>query len=307
MTEALINKGIKLIGNSESSKKRPVVVIGTARGGTSMVSGVLDKLGLFMGQRAASPVYEDLHLSEAFEKEDDEATIKIINEYQINHTIFGWKRPSSIDNLDRVEKLFDGPKYIFIFKDIFSIANRNSISMFSDTVQGMEKALTQYSKVISFIKEKKPEAMLVSYEKVMMNREEFVRALDKFCGLNASDKAINDSINFIDPAPAEYLEKSRINKAQGRLGGITKERVFYGWARYVYKKEPAIVNFFVNGNHIGSTAADKEREDLRKRFNEACAYQFSLPSDISVNTNDVITARVKGEIRDLENSPLIIP
>ncbi len=306
MIEKLINKGIKVIGNNDLEMPRQIVVIGTARGGTSMVAGVLAKLGLFMGDKAVPPVFEDVHLSELIESGDDVATLIAINAYKDKYKKFGWKRPSSIDNLDKVNEIFDRPKNIFIFKDIFSIANRNSISMDSDTIQGMENALNQYSKVISFIKKNEPDAMLVSYEKVMMNREEFVRQLDGFCNLDASENSVLNAIGFIDPIPADYLESSRINKAQGRLGGVHNKKIIFGWARYVYKKEPATVEIFINDSFIGATIANKDRADLRGKFNQACAYSYDVPDDLTIKKSDVVTARVKGEIRELDNSPVVI-
>lgn len=46
---ALINKGVVVVGNPKSDKTSPIIVIGTARGGTSMVAGVLARLGVYMG------------------------------------------------------------------------------------------------------------------------------------------------------------------------------------------------------------------------------------------------------------------
>ena len=69
MADELINRGVTVVGDEPPSVSghRPVVVIGTARGGTSMVAGCLYHLGVFMGDKLHPPVYEDVLLAEAME------------------------------------------------------------------------------------------------------------------------------------------------------------------------------------------------------------------------------------------------
>jgi len=60
-----------------------------------------------------------------------------VQEYSKANKQWEWKRPSSIDRLSEVEQVFGAPRYIFIYKYILSIANRNSISMLNDLLPGM--------------------------------------------------------------------------------------------------------------------------------------------------------------------------
>src|SRR5690606_39609224 len=136
MSDALVNKGITIVGVHKSETK-PITVIGTARGGTSMIAGVLTKLGVFMGDRALPPVFEDMKLSEAMESKDLKKAQRIVAKYNEKHAKWGWKRPSSIEYLDEVDNVLLSPAYIFVFKDVFSIAQRNSISMLSEVLPGM--------------------------------------------------------------------------------------------------------------------------------------------------------------------------
>lgn len=113
--DALINKGIVIVGEPDSSKVSPIVVIGTARGGTSMVAGVLSRLGVYMGDRANHPVYEDVRLSEAFEKKQIARFKHIVEEYSMKHTHWGWKRPSTIDHLSEVNSLLSPSGSIYLY------------------------------------------------------------------------------------------------------------------------------------------------------------------------------------------------
>ena len=304
MSEALINKGISVFGQPNDSVTQPIVVIGTARGGTSMVAGALAKLGVFMGDRAAPPVYEDVRLSELFETQQFKEVTDVALEYTARGRRWGWKRPSSINYLDKVDELLSG-QYIFIYKDIASIAQRNSISMLSEIVPQMEMALNQYKNTLSFLKSKQTHAMLVSYDKVVSHPEHFVQALIDFCKLSPSKTQVDAAIHFIRPNPADYLDASRITKAQGRLGGVAGQSIF-GWARHVHKKDFATVDLFVNDQPIGSVIANQFRTDLDEKFKQSCAYSFSLPNDIKLKHGDVVRARVVNEVVDLDNSPLHI-
>ena len=304
MSEKLINKGISIIGESTKTK-RPIVVIGTARGGTSMIAGTLAKLGVFMGDRAVSPVYEDVRLSEAFEKKDFNLVKSIMDEYSSKYEKWGWKRPSSIDYLDVVEKTMDSPSYVFIFKDILSIAQRNSISMLSEILPSMQNALRQYENVLKFLKKGKYHAMLVSYDKAVSYPEDLVTSLISFYKLSPNQNQIAEGISFIKPNSDAYLDATRITKAHGCLDGIQCQRIF-GWARYIHAKKTATVEIFLNNKVIGTVMANQSREDLDKKFGTPCAYFFDLPKNIEINSGDMIRARVTDEVRDLENSPMKI-
>ena len=72
---------------------------------------------------------------------------------------------------------------------------------------------------------KVPSALLISYEKAMQNRADTVQAINQFCQLNASVELLQDAESFMDPFPIEYLDCSRINKAQGRFGGLDGNRI----------------------------------------------------------------------------------
>ncbi|MEJ5992456.1 sulfotransferase [Ramlibacter sp. PS3R-8] len=302
MSDPLTNKGVAVTGSPSDSTSKAVVVVGVARGGTSMVAGSMMHLGVFMGDRANPPVFEDMRLSTAFEQKDWEAAKAVAAAYSGSHAVWGWKRPWSVDHLDDVHRVLDAPRYIFVYKDVMSIAQRNTISMLSDLLPGMDKAMQQYAKTLAFLRARPVRAMLVSYEKAMADPAHFVRELARFCGVEPREEQLDAAQAFIQPNPEHYLDVSRITKAQGRLGGIANGKM-YGWARMLHSKKPASVDLFVNGDKVGTVVADQPRPDLMQRFNQACAYSFQLPPELVLQSGDVLRARVVNEVRDLENSP----
>jgi len=162
--EALINKGVvQLNVPSQQSEQRTIVIVGCARGGTSIPAGMLNKLGVPMFA-VSPPVFEDVNLSNAFEEKDDKRLKKIIKKYNAEDT-WAWKRPSALNYLDLVESKLRNPYFVYIFRDIMSVANRNKISMGLDLVGCMQSAIHDYQKMVDFIRVSKSPALICSSEK----------------------------------------------------------------------------------------------------------------------------------------------
>jgi hypothetical protein len=300
----LTNTGIVITGQ-ESATRNPILVIGPARSGTSMIAGTLHQLGLFMGDSATSPVYEDTKLAELIESGELGGALEVMNDYTSRGPKWGWKRPSSVDRLHDIHRLFGAPVYVFVYKDLLSIGVRNSISMKSDPFSSMEMALNQYKACLDFISEVNPYALHVSYEKAVRNPENLVAALIRFCQIDPSPDQIESAIEFIKPNPEEYLDATRVTKAVGWLDGAI-DRTVYGWAYYAQSSIAPEVDILVNNRLIGTAKAELPREDLTEIFGRACAFFYTLPDEISLLPGDQIRARVSDEVRDLDNSPLRI-
>ncbi len=303
MSNPLINNGVVVIGDPSMAKTNATVVVGTARGGTSMVAGSMAILGVFMGDQARAPVFEDTRLSDCFENNRIDDAINVASEYSEAHNKWGWKRPSSIDRLGDVPQIFGDTRYIFIYKDVMSIANRNSISMLSDLLPGMQRALAQYAKTLEFLRSRPLYAMMVSYEKAMSNPSNFVNELIKFLNIEPTKDQFQGALDFIVPNPAGYLDASRITKAEGRLGGIVGRKV-YGWARLVHSKSHATVEIYINDIKVGIVEANIRLQDLFDKYGQNCGYEYEMPEELSVYDGDIIRARVSNEVCDLENSQL---
>lgn len=305
MAEQLINKGVVVLNapqQDDSAGDRPIVVLGVARGGTSMIAGALSHLGVYMGDRAKKPVFEDVRLAEAMEGERWREFADIAAEYGSRQGRWGFKRPSTLGYLPDIGDRFGKPVYVAVFKDLLAIAQRNNISMLSDIGRSLENAQRQYQQLLEFLQATDAPAMLVSYEKALAYPAEFVDQLASFCQLHCTDIEKKTALDFIEPAPAKYLDASRITKTQGRLGRVSASRLS-GWARFVHATEPAVVEFFVNGQLVGEAEATGRREDLLKKYGENCAFSFNLPAGVNLDEGDEIRARVKGDVKDLNNSP----
>ena len=308
--ESLVNKGVYILNpdrvDTEQSPKQ-IVICGVARSGTSLVSGALHKLGVFMGKTANPPVYEDVELSRAFEMKHFDAARERISAYNQHHPVWGWKRPSSVDYLDTVAQVFPNPSFIFVFRDIFSIANRNRISMQADVVANMQTVYHQLGKLVGFIHSHNPVAMLVAYDKILLERRLFVRTLCDFIGLDVSEEQQENAFDFIRPNPSDYLDLSRNTKARGGIGKVEAYCVA-GWARAVYHELPIKVELYVNEEKRAVTTADHFLAGLKEQGvhpTGRVGFRFDLTEAQKLNDGDVVRVRAENEVNDLNHSPKV--
>jgi len=302
--EQLENKGFAFINSGNiNTKTRQIIVIGSARGGTSLVAGALHHLGVFTGEKSHPPVFEDVLLSEAFEADDLNKASEIVEKYNSIHNIWAWKRPGALNYLKKVEKVIPNPFYIFIFKDIFSIANRNNISMQADISKSLQNALADYSKIVDFVSSTDKPVMLVSAEKALQNKESFVNALIELNKniIDLSEKK-QKAIDFITPNPKDYLDSTRITKAKGVVD-LVDTRGIHGWAMALHHKNPVEIELLADGEVIATTKANLYRKDLlgnNLHPTGQCGFFFKLTPQLIQLECESIDLKVKGDIYPLK-------
>lgn len=304
--ESLINKGSVVLNGLDSPfEKRTIVVLGTARGGTSIAAGALYHLGLPMFA-VHEPVFEEINLSSAFEAEDKKRYQKIIKKFN-KEPVWAWKRPSIIDYLPKVEKELRNPMFVVMVRDALSVGARNGLSMGHDVIESMQSALLQQQKLLDFLKLTKSPVLLCSVEKTKQYPVEFIEALISFSRISPTNIQINKAVNFIEPEPMKYIEASRINRSHGQIGGV-KNHILFGWAAWSYRDEAVEVELIKNDEVIDSVEAIEWREhgrDVPNKRNGYCGYRFDL-TKLNVQAEDMLHVRVKGEVRDLNNSPFLV-
>ena len=306
--EKLNNYGIRYIGDKEAiaKEKKTLIVVGVARGGTSLVAGTLDKLGIFTGEKSRPPVYEDIALANLIESNKLDDAQKLIDTYDKENDIWLFKRPSIINYAEKVDKLFRNPIYLIIFKDIFSVSNRNSISMTTDLLEGLNRAHNDYSKIVSFISKNAINGYLLSYEKIMQNTEHFVETMIGLVNTPIDLSKKENAIKFIEPNPQTYLDASRITKSIGRIGSIKKTEII-GWGKYLHTNEIAIAELYINNKLIASAEAkDFRQHTLDKNIHPTghCGYYFDL-TKTPLKDGDIVSVKLSKDVLFLNGSNYI--
>ncbi|WP_349829373.1 hypothetical protein [Brevibacterium litoralis] len=283
--DSLNNTGIKQIGDPAAfeAAEKTLIVVGPARGGTSMVAGTLHHLGVFTGQGSNAPVFEDTHLANAFENGTAADVKRIAGQYGEQHDVWAYKRPGIIDNFGKIHDTVRNPIYLFIFKDIFSMANRNNISMQLDIVNGLDMALTGYKKITGFIQRRRPNGLLLSYDRVLQSKESFVDVLTQLVApTTVTDEQRAAALEFIDPNPQEYLNASRVTRGVGSVDEADKYHI-KGTAHYLAAPNRTVmVEISVNGTPVARETAS--------------GHQFSHTFTQPLNTGDIISLRLTDDV-----------
>jgi len=304
--EALYNRGCWVMRPARDVEEKTLVVLGAARGGTSMIAGALHRLGVPMAERTGV-VYEDVPLSEAVEKGDLEALERLIAERNARHPVWGWKRPSSLRFRERWIGRFRNPHYVAVFRDLFAIANRNRLSMQSEVLQNMRHSQEHFGLLLDFLQADAAPVLLVSYEKAMAHPEHFVGALREFVGTGDAAQ-VQAALRSIEADSATYLKTSRIAGALGVLDKIQADRVA-GWALFRdAPHKPVQVKITVNGEREYTVTANRLRPDLKTKGLHPTGergFALRLAGAERLRPGDEVAARVVGDIVDLRNSPRV--
>jgi hypothetical protein len=206
--ESLNNCGIFTANISNHSKQRTFVVIGVGRGGTSMVAGILSKLGINMG-KLSGITFEDVEIRNVtrnFPKEEWMKNLQPIFERKNEQfDVWGFKVPKFAKFLSELGNNLRNPYFIFVFRDPVAIAIRNVVSVKMDFSYSIKHTLSNYKLFADFIDSTDVPLIAISYEKSIVQPEFTVRKLVEHLGLDATEDMIIEAIEFITPSPDEYV------------------------------------------------------------------------------------------------------
>lgn len=336
----LINKGLYELGEEKRTAEdapRTIIIFGVPRSGTSIISGVLNHLGVFSGNHSLDPVYEDLVLRQAILSGSLAEVKKIVDDYNNRHKIWFYKHPDLISDAmplalsgriaKRVNKIagkdrwmpmtgfkhlqntIRNPRYIITFKDTFAIANRNRISMEADILKNMVEVLRTYKKIPVLLNSLEPNAFLISSEKIVPNKVQFVEDLIQFCQLNPSEEQRQKAIDFISEKPTKYLRLSRKYRPAGFLDMVSPKAIS-GWAKYIGYSTAVDVVLLINGKEVATTSADLFRKDLLEQQvhpTGECGFCFTDFDASELKPGAEVRVKIVDDVLDLQQSPYIVP
>ena len=302
------NSGVQITAYPPGPEKT-FLVIGSPRGGTSMLCGCLHHLGIFTGDESKPSVFEDRRLSKAFERKADLSGV--ISDYNRRYPVWAFKKPSLNRRIFKYLKLFRRPAIIFITRDPVAVASRRMHQQQSgDFNSHLRHVLKVYSELSSRVARSRMPVFYCSYEKALQDPEAFVQSLCEFTGFtDLSEEQMAAAAEFIRPEPQDYVNWCRAEVAAiGHLDGLHKGHLV-GWSAYRHRDEQVELELRVNGEVQTRFMADKQRDDLKAAGIKAdgrAGYSFFLEEHLRQPGNEIrICVAEDGE--DLIGSPYIIP
>jgi hypothetical protein len=289
LSSSLQNPGIVVLNDAPPTETATIIVVGVPRSGTSMIAAVLDRLGLFLGERADQAVFEDIDIAAALEH-DPTSLADIVARYNAAHPIWGFKRPLAFQKIAQSLHNFRNPRLIMTFRDPLAIALRDTISSNAPLLAAIESSTALTARMARFAQTVPAPVLMVSYEKALADPCRLIESIIRFCGMTPSFEEIERAVEVIGNGPELYLETSRVRFWEGHLDGVGDYA--NGWARIASDPNPVAVVIKIDGVEVGRGLANRPRPDLARLGKGDVA--FSIPLFEKPGPNAKIDAYIDG-------------
>jgi hypothetical protein len=290
----------------EPPDERTFVVIGLARGGTTMVARLLEAFGVHMGDEADNPVVEDRRMAAAIEDGGDAAVRAVVADYDAHHAVWGFKRPNVFRALDAQNLPFRNPHFVVVVRDPLAIANRNRISMFKDPLVDMADSVELMADLVRFVDAQRAHPMfLLSFDKSLMNVRSLVGDMADFAGVELTQPMRRRALKSIEVDNNNYLELSRADSFMGRITDAADGTVT-GFFRYHHHDANPPLEVYVDDEPVDATLRWFDTHIDRpngKRFSGRYGFELQLER-VRLEPGNQVSVLVDDERRqELRNSP----
>ena len=265
------------------------IVVGLARGGTSLFAGILHAMGLFMGDDLTEPNYEDRWLTRAFRSGNDDEIERVICSYNQSSKMAGWAFKNPALNYFIINRIgvFRNPVILLVKKEISSVVRRRTeVKGQSYYVSLIYVYLTYHWLKWKAILTGAP-VVIVDYDMATKHSTQWI---EQFCQL-FSRLPLNqkEALSFIKKGNDEYLKwkESCMQWMHTPFTGfvdIISPYQIAGWALHRKNNNPVLVEVRLNGETIAATSAMIYREDVNRRLhgsNGNCGFNFSFDTPLS--------------------------
>jgi hypothetical protein len=194
---------VQLFAEPKPEGERCLVVMGVARGGTSMAAGLMRLMGVDLGERQGEGNNEDLDFTEAREPltrlvdpgHPEHAAAReqmrdVVRAKRGRSALWGWKDPLSFTYLPHVVDLLPNPHILVVFKDMASIAVRETQDSGRDPAEAMERAIREYATLWSVLETLKLPTLAVSYDKTLRRPGQLVVGAGALIGRTVSQQEL---------------------------------------------------------------------------------------------------------------------
>jgi hypothetical protein len=265
-----------------AGEPRTLIVLGAARGGTTMIAQMLRDLGVFMGENLNSTCQDSVmaEISRALFQGGIEIGDPIIQQVLRGRDrlfrVWGWKFPTHVfANLYTKAR---NPHLIVVFRDPVAIAARESISRGVSMLASFRRAQQQLAGFGNFVLSTAHPCLAVSFERGLARRHELVDELAGFAGIAPSSRARHDAAEQARPGTARYLDETRARTIEGAIDHVGRR--IAGWLRYPLEAERKVrFTVMIDGVAAVDGVADRFRGDLAAGFDNGgyCAFEMPVP------------------------------
>lgn len=191
------------IGTTDHTDDKTIVIMGVARGGTSMVAGTVRELGIFLGERLG-----ENHEDPQFLTFDVDKIREVIARRNNGYKTWGWKMPHSLQYIEEVQSELRNPHFILVWRNTLAAAISQVNRSDSSIDNALEYSGNRLQEMISKTKLLNGPVLLVNYEQAINFKNDFVDTLAEFLGVDVNEETRENCLRFIDPK-AGYQQVSK--------------------------------------------------------------------------------------------------
>ena len=176
-----------------------VLVLGTPRGGTSVVSGICHMLGVPMGLEIDRSNMEDLRFRTLLKSEHrSELAPAYFQELHQLGPIVGAKDPVAIDHLRDVYGAITQPILVVASRDVYASAQREVVEghEFSEMLR---RTIRRKFDILDFVLGVDDPLIIVTYERLMHDPIGAVRSLAQFLIGEVSERVVQRTAQLVRP------------------------------------------------------------------------------------------------------------
>ncbi len=289
-------------GSAAPGHNKTFIISGIGRGGTSLVATVLQKAGLYLGEHLSKIVTEDQEFHEILRSRNLSNLDALIARRNAAHASWGFKIPDLHVMMTYADlQRFRNPHLVLIFRDPLAIAQRNVIAEHYNPISALRNSADALAMLARFVTLTTCPALLISYEKALINPPEFVDSLAAFCGFQLDGRHRNELIAEVVPNSPAYAESARRNY----LGFVERIRdgFLQGWCLDMGQLAPQQVDLFIGGSRILTDNATQFRQDLLDAGLGNGSYGFLIDLRThTLNPSETLEVRIAGRDFTLQGS-----
>ena len=164
----------------EAKTRLTLVILGTPRGGTTMIAGLAQRCGVDIGENLPDNLEDP-----DFAENDHERIRRAIRERNRSKSLWGWKFPRAAAYLEAVQEKLVNPHYVIVWRDIYSASLRRVVKG-EDQIAALNWAQSIQRQNLDLMKKLNGPVLLISYARAIAE----------------PSSVANDICDFIDVQPA---------------------------------------------------------------------------------------------------------
>lgn len=176
-----------------------VLVLGTPRGGTSVVAGICHVVGVQMGLSIDSSNMEDRTFRAL--RQDPERVrkaSKFFKELRMGRTIAGVKDPALVDWITECYPHVPEPVLVLVTRDVYATAQREECAGF-DFSTSLEEAVRRKYALLNFVKPLDSPLIVLSYERLLVDPLPAVRSIARFLLGDVDEGLVSRAADLVRP------------------------------------------------------------------------------------------------------------